>query len=582
LEVGIVHFVFAPFRLDVPGERLWREGQVVALRPKSFQILSYLVEHAQRLVRKEELLSRLWGDVAVSDAVLKTSLKEIRRALGDSAQRPRFVETAHRLGYRFIALVTNENDTALGARDRSTTRIKSPLIGREAELQCLERAFERARSGQRQVVFVSGEPGIGASSLSRTFLDSGPASGGAWIARARCLDQHGPAEYYMPILEGLGRLCNEECQGERGGPLLEVLEQVAPSWIEQLPSLTTRAVSAPRRRTGGATRWPRLRELAEAFERFTQRHCLVFCVEGLQFADAGTLDLIRYLGQRTDPSSLMLLCTYSTLEGNIDNELRLRNIERDLCERGSAHRLVLPFLGLAEVNEYLAQRFVDHRFPSELGALVLERTSGKPFFVVKLLDHWAERGWLRVSAGHWALARSLNELAPDVPESIVRSIEAEKECLSPFAQRVLEAASVAGVEFSTAAVAAALADGVVRVEEACLQLERNGRFLRTVNPSACPGDSSAHCCAFIHPLHRQVIFERLGISRRLEIERNLAAFERKTPGTGLGFETFLAAQGGAAQRQDVEVVPEPITSGVRKGRIGPGFVPHRSSATVRS
>lgn len=518
-----MYIVFALFRLDVPGGRLWREGQVIPLRPKSFAVLLYLVEHAQRLVKKEELLSRLWGDVTVGDAVLKTSLKEIRRALGDSAQRPRFVETAHGLGYRFIAPVTVVNDTALLARDPLTTRTAaSHFVGRRAELFHLERAFERARSGQRQVVFVSGEPGIGKSSFLETFLNLGPARDGAWVARARCLDQHRQAEDYMPILEGLGRLCH----GERGGPLLKVLEQVAPSWVEQFPWLTTRVASAPGRGTGTAARWPRLRELAEALESFTQQHRLVFCVEDLQFADAATFDLLRYLGQRTDPSSLMLVCTYSAFDGNVDGGRHLRRVERDLCESGAGHRLVLPLLGLAEVGEYLAQRFGDHCFPSELPALLFERTSGKPFFILKLLDHSVERGWLRVNAGgRWALTCSVSALGHDVPESIVRSIEAEKERLSALEQRALEAASVAGLEFSTAAVAAALADGVVRVEEACLQLARSGRFLRIANPLAYPADSNAQSCAFIHPLHRQVIFDRLGISRRLEIKRNLAAFE---------------------------------------------------------
>lgn len=122
--------------------------------------------------------------------------------------------------------------------------------------------------------------------------------------------------------------------------------------------------SVPGRDPDGATHRPRLRELAEAFERLTQQHCLVFCVDDLQFADAATLDLIHYLGQRTDPSSLLLVCTYSALGGNADNDQRLRRIERYLGERGSGHTLVLPLLGLAEIGEYLAQRFEGHRFPT--------------------------------------------------------------------------------------------------------------------------------------------------------------------------------------------------------------------------
>ena len=96
---------FGPFRLDPANETLTRDGRPVRLRPKAFAMLSHLAGAAGRLVTKKDLLDTLWADVFVGDAALKTCMREIREALGDDAQRPRYIETAHRRGYRFVAAV---------------------------------------------------------------------------------------------------------------------------------------------------------------------------------------------------------------------------------------------------------------------------------------------------------------------------------------------------------------------------------------------------------------------------------------------------------------------------------------------
>src|SRR5262245_49325695 len=95
-------FVFPPFRLDPVNEQLWHAERLVALRRKPFAILRYLVERPRRLISKEELLEQLWSAEHVSEGVLKTYLSEIRKALNDSPRRPRFIETAHGRGYRFV------------------------------------------------------------------------------------------------------------------------------------------------------------------------------------------------------------------------------------------------------------------------------------------------------------------------------------------------------------------------------------------------------------------------------------------------------------------------------------------------
>src|SRR4030095_15190273 len=97
--------VFDPFSLDLANECLWRGSQAIKLRPKAFAVLDYLLERPGQLVTKEELLNAVWPGTFVGEAVLKVAIRQIREALGDDQKFPRFIETAHRRGYRFIRLV---------------------------------------------------------------------------------------------------------------------------------------------------------------------------------------------------------------------------------------------------------------------------------------------------------------------------------------------------------------------------------------------------------------------------------------------------------------------------------------------
>src|SRR5262247_2493211 len=96
---------FADFRLDPDNACLWRGTQPIALAPKAFDVLHYLVTHPDRLVTKDTLLDAVWPEMAISDVVVRVAIGELRRALGDTAQAPRFIATVHRRGYRFVAPV---------------------------------------------------------------------------------------------------------------------------------------------------------------------------------------------------------------------------------------------------------------------------------------------------------------------------------------------------------------------------------------------------------------------------------------------------------------------------------------------
>jgi DNA-binding winged helix-turn-helix (wHTH) protein len=101
-----LQWLFGGFRLDPDNACLWHGAQAIALTPKGFDVLRYLVTHPDRLVTKDALLDTVWPETAISDAVVRIAIGELRRALGDTAQAPRFIATVHRRGYRFVAPVT--------------------------------------------------------------------------------------------------------------------------------------------------------------------------------------------------------------------------------------------------------------------------------------------------------------------------------------------------------------------------------------------------------------------------------------------------------------------------------------------
>ena len=97
--------VFGPFDLDLRDERLWCAADIIHLNPKAFAVLRCLITQAGQLVTKDELCATVWPDTMVSEAVLATAIRELRRALDDRAHTPQYIETVYSRGYRFIASV---------------------------------------------------------------------------------------------------------------------------------------------------------------------------------------------------------------------------------------------------------------------------------------------------------------------------------------------------------------------------------------------------------------------------------------------------------------------------------------------
>ncbi|MGZ9058957.1 MAG: winged helix-turn-helix domain-containing protein, partial [Burkholderiaceae bacterium] len=256
---------FDAFELDEANARLLREGKAVAVAPTPFAVLCTLVRQQGSLLTKNALLDAVWGHQFVSDSVLKTAISDLRTVLDDDPRQPRFIETVSRKGYRFIAPTTPATPLARGPAPPSMQA--QSFVGRTEALLRLHSSWERACNGQRAVVWVAGEPGIGKTTLIDHFI---AGLGDIAYARGQCVEHHGPGEPYLPVLEALAQLCRND------DAITSLLRAIAPTWLLQLPWLSTAAErDALRQELVGVGPDRMMREMGELLDRYTQRRPLL-------------------------------------------------------------------------------------------------------------------------------------------------------------------------------------------------------------------------------------------------------------------------------------------------------------------
>jgi predicted ATPase len=504
---------FDRHRFDPQTGRLWAGRREVALTPRAAAVLAVLVARAGQPVTRHELFQSVWGDTVVSDAALTACIQELRGALDDDARRPRFIETRHRRGYRFAARV-------VPAPSRGTPAPPVPepaaaVVGRERELSELRACLARAVNGTRQIVFVTGEPGIGKTTLTELFLAEAARGDRLRIAQGRCIETHGAGEAYLPLLEALTRLCREP----GGQPVTRLLRRHAPTWLTQMRSvLSASELRTLERQTSGATRERMLRELAEAVEVLAADVPLILWLEDLHWSDPPTVDWLGYLARRPGPARVLVLASFrpaSTPGQPLDA------VKDELRMRGHCHEVALTPLDETAVGDYLARRFPADQAFDALAGMIHARTGGNPLFVVNVADDLVRRGVVIERSGRWEVEDPPGLVQIAIPEDVRRMIGHQLDRVRPGERQILQAASVAGVEFSAALVAAAEQRGHDQVERACADLAERGTFLTSRGDETWPDGTVAGRYGFRHALYQQVVYERTPAARRAELHRRI-------------------------------------------------------------
>ena len=300
-------------------------------------------------------------------------------------------------------------------------------------------------------------PGIGKTTVVEVLarVREGVTASSARGSRSRRM---GPCE----AVSAVARSVEPPGRTRDGADPVGQLRRHAPSWLAELPSLA--GVDASRRRQkpspSGATRERMLREMAELVEAITIEHPLVLAIEDLHWGDPSTLELVAYLAQRHEPARPLLIATYRTAEA-LRRDAPLRAISPGPAPAAAWRtRSASRPLAVADVDAYVrgAIRRRRRSTATSVGALVHDRTEGHPLFVVSVVDYALRERLLTEDHGVWQIQGGAQALASQVPDTLRQLIEHQIETLRPLTeQRLLEAASVVGNDFSVAEVAAALA-----------------------------------------------------------------------------------------------------------------------------
>ncbi len=208
-----MRYCFYDYTFDEARYELRREGELVSVKPKVFQVLAYLLQHRERVVSKDELLDQCWPDTFVSELALTRCLTRLRRTIQPDRTAPPVIKTVHKQGYRFIAPLTlfpteDIADPTVAARPRPSSRAPSsvdgtprelfgdrkqwgdgppvwvrdtssvslnrsglPFVGRRKHLAHCESALDEALAGHPNLLFVQGEAGVGKTRLVTRIQD---------------------------------------------------------------------------------------------------------------------------------------------------------------------------------------------------------------------------------------------------------------------------------------------------------------------------------------------------------------------------------------------------------------------------
>jgi DNA-binding SARP family transcriptional activator/tetratricopeptide (TPR) repeat protein len=366
------------------------------------------------------------------------------------------------------------------------SRRRDAFVGREAELDTLNDAFDRARSGQLQVVLLDGEPGVGKTRLAAE-LAARVHEEGAAVLYGRSDEETLIA--YQPFVEALRHYVSSSPLdrlrplARNGGPELGAL---VPELRERLPDL-----AQPVRDDAASQRYRLFEAVVGILHDIAISAPLLLVLDDLHWADKPTLHLLRHIARLTDPP-LMILAVHRLAETQREQEVLAALGE--LRREHPLERLSLGGLDERAVGALVSARLGEDVAPAFTRAL-RDHTEGNPFFIEELLRHVEERGGDPRRAG--------------LPQGIKALMGRRIARLSDAAHGVLAVAAVVGREFSL--------DLVERVsglsDEPLLDAIEEAVGADVI--SEVPGSLDRY--GFSHTLIREALYEELSASRRVRL-----------------------------------------------------------------
>jgi tetratricopeptide (TPR) repeat protein len=393
-------------------------------------------------------------------------------------------------------------------------------VGRQPELAELQSAFDSAAQGRGQILCVAGEPGIGKTTLVEEFLlDLARRESAYRLAVGRCSERLAGAEAYLPILEALDSLIH----GSRGETAAQVMKTVAPTWYVQLTPLQSDDSSFARvREEAKVASLERIkRELAAFVQEMCRLQPIVLFLDDIHWADASTVDLLAYVGNKCAAMRLLLILSYRPSDLAL-SEHPFLHVKMELQGHGVCREMQLGFLSRPDVERFLAMEFPEHAFGEAFASLIHARTEGNPLFMVDLTRYLRERGVIGQENGRWLLKQSVADIRQELPESVRSMIQRKIEQLSEAERRLLVASSVQGYEFDAAVVAKALTLEAIEVEDRLEAIGQDHALVRRVQERDFPDGTLTSRYRFVHILYQNALYALLTPSRKVSLSLAIA------------------------------------------------------------
>jgi DNA-binding winged helix-turn-helix (wHTH) protein len=488
--------------LDARAFTLTRGNEELALQPKVFDVLRYLLEHRDRVVTKDELLDALWAEEHVNEGAVPWSISHARRALGQGRGQKHPIETVHGRGYRFAAgvelLPTTIGPDAVAQPAPAPAPAKTtvagahslPFVGRAEVMQRLEANLARAIGGDGGMCLLIGEAGIGKTRCSEE-LALRAQRRGVSVYSGRSVEGVG-APVFWPWLQVLREAARDR----------PTLNEAASGLLSRLTELSgasgAGAAGDDERHDTDAGRFWVLDGVSRFLLDAARETPIVVLLDDLHFADAGTIELAGFLAPELRRSALLLV---ATLRDEVP-EGAARGMGRLLR---SAERIELEGLSREDVTRYIAEVTHAKEPAAELCSAVHRASAGNPLFVQETLRALlAEHG-----------ARGLPGLAPEAvkPSQIARDVLRSR--LRPLDAPTLSAlgtASVLGESFEVP----------VLQRLASLSLDQLLAALERASQAGLLVAEGLHRYRFAHALLRSLLYEDLPSSERVAMHRRAA------------------------------------------------------------
>jgi serine/threonine protein kinase/predicted ATPase len=401
-------------------------------------------------------------------------------------------------------------------------------VGRESECSELRASFESVVSaGAGQLVCVTGEPGIGKTTVVEEFLNQSStgfikAGRGLFIARGRCSERLEGTGAYLPLLEAMEGLIRSQ-KGSAREEIDRLMERTAPAWRAQITPHPLAPEVAPSGSEKKAASLEQMkRELKAFFQELSLRQPVVLFIDDLHWSDISTIDLLAFLVSKFDQLRMLIVTTYRPSELLLARSPFVQ-VMLDFQSRGLRREIALRFFSRNEIERYLAVEFPEHNFPGEFPDFIQEKTEGNPLFMADLVRYLRDREVIHREGGIWKLAEAIPDIGPELPESVRGMIRRKINQLDDGDLRLLTAASVQGQEIDSAVLSKVLDIDSGKVEERLQALDEIHAFVRFVGEHELPDKTLTLRYRFVHGLYQNTLYDSLRHTRRAALSETTAA-----------------------------------------------------------